>query len=102
VAGDYNLWFLQGRDEVTCALEAHKLARIAEERHWGRLTERLLVSTVASYVVSLNASAPLAAIRSAPQITCPPVLVAPLSAVRMRESARNGATTSEANLTIFK
>jgi DNA-binding transcriptional ArsR family regulator len=34
------------------ALEAHGLVRVAEERKWGGLTERLLVATAASYVVS--------------------------------------------------
>lgn len=34
------------------ALEAHGLVRVAEERRWGGLTERLLVATAASYVVS--------------------------------------------------
>lgn len=33
-------------------LEAHGLVRVAEERRWGGLTERLLVATAASYVVS--------------------------------------------------
>lgn len=34
------------------ALEAHKLVEPAEERQWGGLTERLMVATAASYVVS--------------------------------------------------
>src|SRR5688572_30087303 len=34
------------------ALEAHGLVRVAEERRWGGLTERLLVASAASYVVS--------------------------------------------------
>jgi DNA-binding transcriptional ArsR family regulator len=33
-------------------LEGHGLIRVAEERRWGGLTERLLVATAASYVVS--------------------------------------------------
>lgn len=37
------------------ALEAHGLVRLAEERRWGGLTERLLVATAASYVVSPGA-----------------------------------------------
>jgi DNA-binding transcriptional ArsR family regulator len=36
-------------------LEAHGLVRVAEERRWGGLTERLLVATAASYVVSPTA-----------------------------------------------
>jgi len=37
------------------ALEAHGLVQLAEERKWGGLTERLLVATAASYVVSPSA-----------------------------------------------
>lgn len=33
-------------------LEAHKLVRIAKKRKWGGLTERLLVATATSYVIS--------------------------------------------------
>jgi len=36
-------------------LEAHGLVRVAEERRWGGLTERLLVATAASYLVSPTA-----------------------------------------------
>jgi DNA-binding transcriptional ArsR family regulator len=36
-------------------LEAHGLVRMVEERRWGGLTERLLVATAASYVVSPDA-----------------------------------------------
>jgi DNA-binding transcriptional ArsR family regulator len=36
-------------------LEAHGLVRVAGERRWGGLTERLLVATAASYVVSPGA-----------------------------------------------
>ncbi len=43
------------------ALEAHGLVRLAEERKWGGLTERLLVATAASYVVSTSALGPVAA-----------------------------------------
>lgn len=42
-------------------LEAHGLVRLAEERKWGGLTERLLVATAASYVVSPTALGPVAA-----------------------------------------
>src|SRR5262245_42188250 len=34
------------------ALEAHRLVTESEKRQWGGLTERLLVATAASYVVS--------------------------------------------------
>ncbi len=43
------------------ALEAHGLVRQAQERKWGGLTERLLVATAASYVVSPGALGPVAA-----------------------------------------
>lgn len=43
------------------ALQAHGLVRQAEERKWGGLTERLLVATAASYVVSPGALGPVAA-----------------------------------------
>jgi DNA-binding transcriptional ArsR family regulator len=42
------------------ALEAHGLVQLAQERKWGGLTERLLVATAASYVVSPNALGPVA------------------------------------------
>ena len=43
------------------ALEAHGLVRLAEERKWGGLRERVLVATAASYVVSPSALGPVAA-----------------------------------------
>ena len=43
------------------ALEAHGLVRLAEERMWGGLTERLLVASASSYVVSPSAMGPAAA-----------------------------------------
>src|SRR4051812_32267745 len=42
------------------ALEAHGLVRLAEKRKWGGLTERLLVATASSYVVSPSALGPVA------------------------------------------
>jgi DNA-binding transcriptional ArsR family regulator len=42
------------------ALEEHGLVRLAEERKWGGLTERLLVATASSYVVSPSALGPVA------------------------------------------
>jgi DNA-binding transcriptional ArsR family regulator len=42
------------------ALETHGLVRLAQERKWGGLTERLLVATAASYVVSPSAMGPVA------------------------------------------
>jgi hypothetical protein len=43
------------------ALEEHKLVRPAGERHWGGLTERLLIASASSYVVSPSALGPIAA-----------------------------------------
>ena len=43
------------------ALESHGLVQLAEKRKWGGLTERLLVATAASYVVSPSALGPIAA-----------------------------------------
>jgi len=37
------------------ALEAHGLVRVAQRRKWGGLTERLLVATAASYMISPKA-----------------------------------------------
>lgn len=42
------------------ALETHGLVRIADTRMWGGLTERRLVATAASYVVSPEALGPVA------------------------------------------
>jgi len=42
------------------ALETHGLVRLAQKRKWGGLTERLLVATAASYVVSPSALGPVA------------------------------------------
>ena len=43
------------------ALEAHDLVRVAEKRQWGGLTERVLVATAVSYIVSPGAMGPVAA-----------------------------------------
>jgi DNA-binding transcriptional ArsR family regulator len=43
------------------ALESHGLVRLAQERKWGGLTERLVVATASSYVVSPAAMGPVAA-----------------------------------------
>jgi DNA-binding transcriptional ArsR family regulator len=42
------------------ALEEHNLVEPVEERQWGGLTERLMVATAASYVVSPAALGPIA------------------------------------------
>ncbi len=41
-------------------LESHGLVRLASERRWGGLTERRLVATASSYVVSPGALGPIA------------------------------------------
>jgi len=43
------------------ALEDHGLVQLAEKRRWGGITERLLVASAASYVVSPSAMGPVAA-----------------------------------------
>ncbi|HEX2645215.1 MAG TPA: helix-turn-helix domain-containing protein [Thermoanaerobaculia bacterium] len=43
------------------ALEEHRLVEVAEERRWGGLTERRLVASAASYIVSPSALGPAAA-----------------------------------------
>jgi len=42
-------------------LEEHRLVRVAKKRKWGGLTERLLVATAASYIVSPGAMGPAGA-----------------------------------------
>jgi DNA-binding transcriptional ArsR family regulator len=42
------------------ALESHGLVKVAEQRQWGGLTERLLVATAASYIVAPDALGPVA------------------------------------------
>jgi DNA-binding transcriptional ArsR family regulator len=43
------------------ALEQHRLVKMAGQRKWGGLTERLLMATAAAYVVSPTAMGPVAA-----------------------------------------
>src|SRR5581483_2532334 len=43
------------------ALESYDLVRVAEKRRWGGLTERMMVASAASYVVSPGAMGPVAA-----------------------------------------
>lgn len=52
-----------GRQKVNYhlrALETHGLAKVAETRQWGGLTESLMVATAASYIVSPSAMGPVA------------------------------------------
>lgn len=41
-------------------LEEHQLVKVAEKRQWGGLTERLMVATASSYLVSPSAMGPVA------------------------------------------
>ncbi len=43
------------------SLEGHGLVQVAEERRWGGLTERLMLASASSYVVSPAALGPIAA-----------------------------------------
>ena len=43
------------------SLEDHGLVQVAEERRWGGLTERLMLASASSYVVSPAALGPIAA-----------------------------------------
>jgi len=43
------------------ALESYDLVRVAEKRQWGGLTERMMVASAASYLVSPGAMGPVAA-----------------------------------------
>jgi DNA-binding transcriptional ArsR family regulator len=43
------------------SLEQHGLVHMAEERHWGGLTERVMVASASSYMVSPAALGPVAA-----------------------------------------
>jgi DNA-binding transcriptional ArsR family regulator len=43
------------------SLESHKLVRVAERRKWGGLTERLMVASAATYIISPSAMGPVAA-----------------------------------------
>jgi len=42
------------------ALESKRLIRVASRRRWGGLTERLMVATAASYIISPSAMGPVA------------------------------------------
>ena len=42
------------------SLESHKLVRVAEKRKWGGLTERLMVASASSYIISPSALGPVA------------------------------------------
>jgi len=58
-------------------LEAHGLVRLAQQRKWGGLTERLLVATAAAYVVSPSAWARSPSIRIGNATGCPRVISSP-------------------------
>lgn len=66
------------------ALEERGLARVAEKRQWGGLTERRLVATAASYVVSPDALGPVASdpARSADRLSAGYLIALAARAVR--------------------
>jgi len=70
------------------ALEQRGLARVAESRNWGRIAERRLVATAASYVVSPDALGPVASDpdRSADRLSAGYLIA--LAARAVREVAR--------------
>ena len=70
-------------------LESHGLVRVAEERRWGGLTERLLVASAASYVVSPGALG--AAASGDPARTADPLSARHLIAVAARIVREVGA-----------
>jgi DNA-binding transcriptional ArsR family regulator len=70
------------------ALEEHGLVRVAEERRWGGLTERLMVATAASYVVSPGA---LGAVASDPERSADRLSASYLIALAARAVREAGA-----------
>jgi DNA-binding transcriptional ArsR family regulator len=77
-------------------LEAHGLVEVAAERRWGGLTERLLVATAASYVVSPGA---LGEAASDPRRTSDRLSARYLIAVAARLVREVGALTRKADAT---
>src|SRR5262249_52373476 len=59
-------------------LETHGLVHVASERRWGGLTERLLVATASSFVVSPSALGPVAAAPIKRWISCLRAISLPL------------------------
>lgn len=66
------------------ALEAHNLIEVADRRQWGGLTERRMVATAASYVVSPAAMGPVAAdpARSADRLSASYLIALAARAIR--------------------
>jgi DNA-binding transcriptional ArsR family regulator len=79
------------------ALEAHQLVRVAEKRQWGGLTERLLVASAASYVVSPGAMGEVASDpkRSADKLSASYLLALAARAVREVGSMLQRSQTTE-------
>ncbi|MGJ5816431.1 ArsR/SmtB family transcription factor [Paludibaculum fermentans] len=66
------------------ALEAHNLIEVADKRQWGGLTERRMVATASSYVVSPAAMGPVAAdpARSADRLSASYLIALAARAIR--------------------
>src|SRR3954453_15338419 len=81
-------------------LEAHGLLRVADTRQWGGLTERRLVATAASYVVSPRALGPAAAdpAREDDRLSASYLIALAARAVREAGSLFRRATTANRHL----
>jgi DNA-binding transcriptional ArsR family regulator len=82
------------------ALEAHGLVRQAETRRWGGLTERRMVASAASYVVSPGAMGPAAADprRRADRLSAGYVIALAARAIREVSGLLRGAEAAGKNL----
>ncbi|WGF86399.1 helix-turn-helix domain-containing protein [Marinivivus vitaminiproducens] len=82
------------------ALEAGGLVEPAEERRWGGLTERLLVATASSYVVSPGALGAVAASpeRTADRLSASYLIALAARAVREVGALRRGARAANKRL----
>jgi DNA-binding transcriptional ArsR family regulator len=82
------------------ALEAHHLVRVADTRQWGGLTERRMVATAASYVVSPGALGPAAAdpARERDRLSASYLIALAARAVREVGSLFRRATAAEQHL----
>jgi DNA-binding transcriptional ArsR family regulator len=82
------------------ALAEHQLVVPAEERRWGGLTERLMVATAASYVVSPGALGPVAAdpARSSDRLSASYLIALAARIVREVSTLWRGALASNKRL----
>ena len=77
-------------------LEAHRLVRVATTKRWGGLTERMLVASAGSYVVSPGAMGPAATdpSRSADRLSASYLIAVAARAVREVGGLLRGATAA--------